>query len=1404
MATGESQLQRIIRDLQDAVAELTKEYRESGEPITDDSSNLQKFSYKLEYLLQFDQKEKTTFLGTRKDYWDYFSDCLAKIKGANDGIRFVKSIPELKTSLGKGRAFIRYSLVHQRLADTLQQCLMNQRVTSDWYYARSPFLKPHLSVDIINHLYELNEVQFDVASRGYDLDSAWPTFARRTLGSASSPAHLWKPPSRSSSINSLASTYSQQASEFPCSPDFGHGLLDESGEQCEPSGVAGNGDGAGGVSTVEDLRLELDRAELQQRELLERVQQMGGEGAELRRVVEELQSQLDTTLAAHAALQRDSAHNHLRLERAGQEADQRAEKLSKEAESLRADLQAREAESKELRAKLEGAEQRNCELLSRLEGALSEKGQQTASYFDSAQKIHDLLDKLNEAEKGRLEALKAGEELTRQAERQGEELKRAESALLESEAGLVAGSVETARLRGEAEELRAMVDDLQGALTLREKEVSNLQEQLRDVRSSLEEKEVDLERRESGLKEELESQARGLAERLRAREEELSASEQRARGLEKEAETRAGEKEALEVGAREQAKKIEEYKAQCSSLMELNGRLLQTVKRNEETARGLADSRAALERELAGLRRQLEEARSGAEEHERRLREDGQRLEQENRELREEQAAVKGALASMQAELRTIGAQISELEGSLAASRRNEAELQERLREKNRQNQEAEEAQRLGQSAERREEEQRELREVEAMRLSRAEAQLELHLGEVTRLQGEVLELRAELRGAAEEEARVGTRLEASEAEKEELRALVDSQKAQLDELKRGQEEETQRWQERDGQASQELTKLKERHEKLIVEAADARESLHRANTEMAELGVAACALTSELEQARQEREAAEGRLRELEKEARQEAEALRREGAGLREELEKAGKLPETVQELRDRLEKAEAQARSLQEAHKEEMEALRFQTSSEAMSYQNQIRSASEEVGTLWGQLSVEQEKVHNLASQVSQLQAVNGENSRLMEGKDDSISECQAAIGQKDEELQRLRDALARAEEDLSSAHMCCEELSGKMDAVVAEKESHTLKMAAELDDLNKTKVTLEERLIELIRDKDVLWQKSDALEFEQKLRAEERWWLLDKEATHCLGCSSQFTWLLRRHHCRLCGRIFCYYCSNNFVMTRHSGKKERCCRDCYSQHSAVVERLTQAELGNTVPTSGPAPPPYTPTPRVTVTDPASKPDDATFDIITEEEVNGIYDSDSLSQSTAESPERERGAAQPTANTELNSSTSTADTNTDDPEEPVTTVQDAEIYLLKSGELTLSVPLTIEDIVQFGDGSRELLIRSSCYSLIPMELREAGPTISWVFSSEPKSISFSVVYREGPDTPLEQAKVLIPLTRCDSHKETIQGQLKARKPGTYMLIFDNSFSRFISKKVLYHLTIEKPVIYDGSDFP
>ncbi|NWW92831.1 FYCO1 protein, partial [Rhynochetos jubatus] len=129
---------------------------------------------------------------------------------------------------------------------------------------------------------------------------------------------------------------------------------------------------------------------------------------------------------------------------------------------------------------------------------------------------------------------------------------------------------------------------------------------------------------------------------------------------------------------------------------------------------------------------------------------------------------------------------------------------------------------------------------------------------------------------------------------------------------------------------------------------------------------------------------------------------------------------------------------------------------------------------------------------------------------------------------------------------------------------------------------------------------------------------------------------------------------------------------------------------------------------------------------------------------------------------------------------------------------------LPLTVEEILNFGESNRELFIKSSTYSIIPITVTEMGLTISWIFSSDPKSISFSVVYQESEDTPLEQCKVLIPMTRCNSHKETIRGQVKVRNSGIYTLIFDNTFSRFISKRVFYHLAVERPVIYDGSDFP
>ncbi|XP_051930680.1 FYVE and coiled-coil domain-containing protein 1 isoform X1 [Hippocampus zosterae] len=1506
---GESQLQRIIRDLHEAVGEIAKEYKENGEPITDDSTSLHKFSYKLEYLLQFDQKEKTTFLGTKKDYWDYFTDCLAKIKGANDGIRFVKSISELKTSLGKGRAFIRYSLVHQRLADTLQQCLMNQRVTSDWYYVRSPFLKPHLSVDIINHLYELNDIYFDVASRGYDLDASWPTFARRTLGGASSPGHTWKPPSRSSSINSLASSYSQQASELLSSPDYGHGLLNDLNDSLPPYSKD--------VSTVEDLRLELDRSDLRQQELLDKIKQLSAEAEEFKGVVVELQKQLDISLTAQ------EEQRGLQGELRGLQG--REESLSREVEKLKTGEKAMEAEQRLLQEKLAATEAKNIELLAKLDGVLSEKGQQAASYFDSAQKIHELLDGLKEAEKAKMEAVAEAQENRRRAERAEEELRAKEAAAKDAEtklqARLASASEEKGRLQTRVEEQCHALEQLQGALTLREKETSNLQRQLQDLQNSLEEKDKEAEEAKRRAQEDQvelhknvgrhEGEIASLKEQCEMKEAELSSAheklqvlEDRNRNLSAERDNLTSKLNTLESCVREQEAKVEDYKTQCSNLMELNEKLLNSAKRNEELKQELGDNRAVLEGELASLRasekqlkKQLDDAKMTVGEKEKGLREENlkleeslqrattaaklsdiasQQLEKENQSLREEQDSVKESLFHMQGDLKSVHGQIGELEKSLGDSREREVSLREQVRAMEAQLQSKDkhllEVQSRVATLEATEKElqfakakaeaacakQTEMIEAvtsekqamekcqlersavqakdnqeAAVKLTVMEGQLEVNVKEVSRLQADILDLKVNLQRSEEEKLKSQAQLEVTEAQRNELRTLTEQLKVQTEalnqkhvaELLECKKKEEALTEQRDREMAahaelsisaaalrEEMSALKTDNNRLALENAETREGLHRANTEMAELGMTICKLSAEKEEARKHWADDTAAIEELRHEVERLEECvsqLQLENDRLEGELSRKEKLPEAIAKLQGQLEKSKNQLQNLKVSNQEEVKSLKFQMSSENMNHQVQMKNVEKERVEVKRQLEEEKTKVSCLQERVSELEAENEKYLQLSGEKDAYITKTEAMVRENDGAIQELRDALTRAESSHLAAQNECEELKRELDATQDAKQNQHLKMAAEIDDLNRTKVNLEERLIELIRDKDALWQKSDALEFEQKLRAEERWWLADREATHCLGCQSQFTWWLRRHHCRLCGRIFCYYCSNNYVMVKNSGKKERCCRDCYSQHSAVVERFTAAELSpsdqqpsptGAGPHPTPEPAPYKPTPGVTVSDPSHKPDDGTFDIITEEEVNGVYDSDTNSQTTGGSFEGEQQERRPPGSLDIGAGELTPD----EPEENVATVQDLEINLLKSGELTMAVPLTIEDISHFGDGSRELFIKSSCYSVVTVAVADSGPTISWMFSSEPKSISFSVVYQECAEAHLEQSKVLIPLTRCNSHKETIQGQLKVRRPGTYALIFDNSFSRFISKKVFYHLTMEKPIIYDGSDFP
>ncbi|KAI5758897.1 FYCO1 [Gulo gulo luscus] len=1437
---AESQLQRIIRDLQDAVTELSKEFKEAGEPITDDSTSLHKFSYKLEYLLQFDQKEKATLLGNRKDYWDYFCACLAKVKGANDGIRFVKSIPELRTSLGKGRAFIRYSLVHQRLADTLQQCFMNTKVTSDWYYARSPFLKPKLSSDIVGQLYELTEVQFDLASRGYDLDAAWPTFARRTLAPGSS-AYLWKPPSRSSSMSSLVSSY-LQTQEMASSFDVSSPLNNEA------------------LEGFDEMRLELDQLEVREKRLQEQVQQLDRENQELRAAVS-LQAE---KLQAERERGRTAAEDNARLTHVVAE-------LQKQREVTQAAQSAMEEFQKCLQALELGATEKEGDYrsaLRQLESVLEPLVQELEAAREPPgrkdQHSADVLDRPGAAEQ------KADMAPNTEAQREllpgdsAQELHRQQSTQLEQLAGELQRKEEA---RAGLERLLGEMAPLREELAGKEQEAAQLRRQLRESLghlSSLEQELADVRQEERQWREEkelLEQEARSLARQLRLLETRVAQLSQHVGDLEEQKKQLIRDKDHLgqKVGMLERLAVQQGPDPPTAGEKPApegppDSSLQQVFEKPEEEQRSPQEGQTSdtqmrgsgQEEKLQQANRELEKELQNVLERNQLLEGKLQALQADYQALQQREAAIQGSLASLESEQASIRHMGDQMEASLLAVRKAKETMRAQVAEKEAalQNKETEcqqlqeEVGRCRQLAEARERELRALesqchqqtQQIEALTaekgqqglgapddgarqepatpLALCQAHVETQQGEAGRPPAGVLDLQAKLQAALGDREKVQGQLSVAEAALREHRALVQQLKEQNEALKKasGQEPPRRSEQERteEEEEEEERSRTESGSQEARLEQAEPSERLPGASSDADEPSVHTCAQLAEKKHAEEALARALQELRDAKEAASRQREGLeeqvaglQRERDGLQERLKVAEEAARSLPGLQAQLAQAEQRAQSLQETSHEELNALKFQLSTEIMDHQSRLKTASEECRSLRDQLEERGQQLQAAEEAVERLKAAQADLGEQLSGTSQRLSESQAAMQKKDEEVATLHESLDRTQKELEKATTKIQEYYNRLCQEVTDREKNDQKMLADLDDLNRTKQYLEERLIELLRDKDALWQKSDALEFQQKLSAEERW-LGDTEASHCHDCKREFSWMVRRHHCRICGRVFCYYCCNNYVLTKHSGKKERCCRACFRKFSDGPGSPDSASSGTSQGEPSPALSPAQAGPQATRGQDADcrPPDDAVFDIITDEELCQIQESGS---SLPETP-TETDSLDPNLPEQDTMSTLLIPEDTED----MPPGQDAEICLLKSGELMIKLPLTVDEIANFGESNRELFVRSSTYSVIPITVAEAGLTISWVFSSDPKSISFSVVFQEAEDTPLDQCKVLIPTTRCSSHKENIQGQLKVRAPGIYMLIFDNTFSRFVSKKVFYHLTVDRPVIYDGSDFP
>ena len=69
-----------------------------------------------------------------------------------------------------------------------------------------------------------------------------------------------------------------------------------------------------------------------------------------------------------------------------------------------------------------------------------------------------------------------------------------------------------------------------------------------------------------------------------------------------------------------------------------------------------------------------------------------------------------------------------------------------------------------------------------------------------------------------------------------------------------------------------------------------------------------------------------------------------------------------------------------------------------------------------------------------------------------------------------------------------------------------------------------------------------------------------WVSNEKAVECKGCNAAFSFLRRKHHCRVCGNIFCAKCSPKTAFP-HVANAVRACASCVVRHSSL--RSTASE-------------------------------------------------------------------------------------------------------------------------------------------------------------------------------------------------------------------------------------------------
>ncbi|NXV60797.1 RUFY4 protein, partial [Molothrus ater] len=149
------------------------------------------------------------------------------------------------------------------------------------------------------------------------------------------------------------------------------------------------------------------------------------------------------------------------------------------------------------------------------------------------------------------------------------------------------------------------------------------------------------------------------------------------------------------------------------------------------------------------------------------------------------------------------------------------------------------------------------------------------------------------------------------------------------------------------------------------------------------------------------------------------------------------------------------------------------------------------------------------------------------------------AQEETWQSRQQLQAQRQEMARLQEELSRARQDGERWASALQRAQREALEREATRGAEQARQQELIRDMKGRLLELLREKDALWQKTEGIDVPVPSP-------VPRDPGLCARCHKDFRLLSRRYSCsRLCQGKVCHTCSVDM------GKHGRCCLICYQQ-------------------------------------------------------------------------------------------------------------------------------------------------------------------------------------------------------------------------------------------------------------